>query len=90
MAAWLLRSTLGFEYPANRVSFDLSRKIGGDSARRVGFELWPGILCCIFEQGTLPSTTVPLSIQVYIWVPLNLMLLEFGDGVMGDLMLGGI
>ena len=28
---------LGFRYPASRVSSDLSRKIEGDSARRVDF-----------------------------------------------------
>ena len=31
-----------------------------------GFGAWPGTLCCVLGQDTL---TVPLSTQVYQWVP---------------------
>ena len=33
---------------------------------------WPGTLCCVLGQDT--TLTVPLSTQVYKWVPVNLML----------------
>ena len=39
---------------------------------RSGFEPWPGTLCCVLGQDT--TLTVPLSTQVYNWVPPNLML----------------
>ena len=42
------------------------------SALDSGFESWPGTLCCVLGQDTL--LTVPLSTQVYKWVPANLML----------------
>ena len=37
-----------------------------------GLELWLGIMHCVLEQDT--SFTVPLSSQMYKWVPANLML----------------
>ena len=40
--------------------------------RAVGFQPWPGTLCCVLGQDT--TLTVPLSTQVYKWVPGNLML----------------
>ena len=44
-----------------------------------GFEPWPGTLCCVLGQDT--TLTVPLSTQVYKWVPANLML---GDNPVMD------
>ena len=35
---------------------------------RSGFEPWPGTLRCVLGQDTL---TVPLSTQVYKWVPVR-------------------
>ena len=39
------------------------------SALDSGAEPWPGTLCCVHGQDTLLS--VPLSTQVYKWVPAN-------------------
>ena len=41
--------------------------------KRSGFELWPGSLCCVLGKDTT-LTAVPLSTQVYKWVPANVIL----------------
>ena len=42
-------------------------------SKRSGFEPWPGTLCCVLGQDTFITLTVPLSTQVYKWVPANLL-----------------
>ena len=37
-----------------------------------GFKPWPGTLCCVWARHF--TLTMPLSTQVYKWVPANLML----------------
>ena len=44
----------------------------GLRSERSRFEPWPGTLCCVLGQDT--TLMVPLSTQVYKWVPAKLML----------------